>query len=233
MAYGVGRVSGGPQILDGDHSSRVVMVDVVDYVRGDTKASAVHSTSTPSAPVAPAKRRKFDYPSPSLAPGPSTSVSMATFTFSSSNTTFSASTTQSNTHTYSNIHRILDLIDFRGCVVTQTSVRVRELEAWEFGQTANRKKFCFKITAHKDRTSGPISLSTSSIGTASINIASQYSRIFTDSLTASQMSIVGSIHSKQKASASSFSFQLLDAIPVLTSLYTGAIPQTAQISSNS
>jgi hypothetical protein len=29
------------------------------------------------------------------------------------------------THTYSNIHRIFDLIDFRDCVVTQTSVRVR------------------------------------------------------------------------------------------------------------
>jgi hypothetical protein len=41
MPYGVGRVSGGPQILDGDHSSRVVTVGVVDYVRGDTKASAV------------------------------------------------------------------------------------------------------------------------------------------------------------------------------------------------
>ncbi|KAJ7857980.1 hypothetical protein B0H14DRAFT_2578147 [Mycena olivaceomarginata] len=140
MAYGVGRVSGGPQILDGDHSSRVVTVGVVDYVRGDTKASAVHSTSTPSAPVVPAKRRKFDYPSPSLAPAPSTSVSMATFTSSSSNTTFSqqhcsalepadsgVNHTVKHTHTYSNIHRIFDLIDFRDCVVTQTSCNISEI----------------------------------------------------------------------------------------------------------
>ncbi|KAJ7304703.1 hypothetical protein DFH08DRAFT_945087 [Mycena albidolilacea] len=205
MAYGVGRVSGGPQILDGDHSSRVVTVGVADYVRGDTKASAVRSTSTPSAPVTPVKRRKFEYPSPSSAPGPSTSVSMATFTSShsylsmatapvpdpistgdpmyyhpqyfagippalglpaqslsdaglfsiqvafpwllplqvkgilsqdansSSKTTFSqqhcsahepadsgVDHTVKHTHTYSNIHRISDLIDFRDCVVKWT-----------------------------------------------------------------------------------------------------------------
>ncbi|KAJ7769772.1 hypothetical protein B0H14DRAFT_2632664 [Mycena olivaceomarginata] len=57
-------------------------VGVVDYVRGDTKASAVHSTSTPSAPVTLAKQRKFDHPWPSSAPGPSTSVSTSTFSHS-------------------------------------------------------------------------------------------------------------------------------------------------------
>ncbi|KAJ7883658.1 hypothetical protein B0H14DRAFT_3747132 [Mycena olivaceomarginata] len=103
MPYAVGRVSGGPQILDGDHSSRVVTVGVVDYVCGDTKASAVHQPYSISVPtclllpttveVQPALRllqlplrngEKFDYPSPSSAPGPSTSVSMATFTSSHS-----------------------------------------------------------------------------------------------------------------------------------------------------
>ncbi|KAJ7303831.1 hypothetical protein DFH08DRAFT_825607 [Mycena albidolilacea] len=59
-------------------------VGVVDYVRGDTKASAVHSTSTLSAPVTLAKRRKFDHPLPSSGPGPSTSVSTSTSTFSHS-----------------------------------------------------------------------------------------------------------------------------------------------------
>jgi hypothetical protein len=61
------------------------------------------------------------------------------------------------------------------------------------------------------------------IGVQARSPVSQYSRIFTESLTASQVSIVGSIQSKQKASASSFSSRLLDAITVLTFLYTDAI----------
>ncbi|KAF8143484.1 hypothetical protein K438DRAFT_1875824 [Mycena galopus ATCC 62051] len=141
MAYGVGRVSGSPQVLDDGHASRVITVGVSDYVRGDTKASTVQCifdlstarwtraptplantvmqfyglcrdlnpagtlrikvestalnigsnapaptdntqtlTSTSSAPVTPAKWRKFDPPSPSSGPGPSPSPSTSTST---------------------------------------------------------------------------------------------------------------------------------------------------------
>ncbi|KAJ7813030.1 hypothetical protein B0H14DRAFT_2605345 [Mycena olivaceomarginata] len=44
IEYSVGHVSGVPQILDDGHSSRVITVGVMDYVRGDTKASAVQSS---------------------------------------------------------------------------------------------------------------------------------------------------------------------------------------------
>ncbi|KAJ7615738.1 hypothetical protein DFH06DRAFT_1343509 [Mycena polygramma] len=42
MAFGVGRVTRSPQTLDDGHQSRVVTVNVSDYVRGETKASTIH-----------------------------------------------------------------------------------------------------------------------------------------------------------------------------------------------
>ncbi|KAJ6465151.1 hypothetical protein C8R47DRAFT_1025765 [Mycena vitilis] len=42
MAFGVGRVTRSPQTLDDGHQSRVVTVNLSDYVRGETKASTIH-----------------------------------------------------------------------------------------------------------------------------------------------------------------------------------------------
>ncbi|KAJ7689854.1 hypothetical protein B0H17DRAFT_1134783 [Mycena rosella] len=43
FTYGVGRISGGPQILDDGHSSRVVTVAVSDFVRGETRTSTIQT----------------------------------------------------------------------------------------------------------------------------------------------------------------------------------------------
>jgi hypothetical protein len=53
MVYGVGRMSGGSQILDGGHSSGVFTVGVVDYVCGDTKASAVQYVPDTCSKITP------------------------------------------------------------------------------------------------------------------------------------------------------------------------------------
>ncbi|KAJ7710940.1 hypothetical protein B0H17DRAFT_1124021 [Mycena rosella] len=43
FTYGVGRISGGSQILDDGHSSRVVTVAVSDFVRGETRTSTIQT----------------------------------------------------------------------------------------------------------------------------------------------------------------------------------------------
>ncbi|KAK7015747.1 hypothetical protein R3P38DRAFT_2786679 [Favolaschia claudopus] len=80
MVYAVGRINGGPQTLNDAHNSRFHNVDVPDYVRGQIRSSSIHIpmlagraslllhqtarfNSSPR-PVTPAKRGKFDPPTP-------------------------------------------------------------------------------------------------------------------------------------------------------------------------
>ncbi|KAJ7885319.1 hypothetical protein B0H14DRAFT_3737275, partial [Mycena olivaceomarginata] len=39
--FGVGRVTGSPQILDDGHSSRLITLSLTDFVRGETKGSTI------------------------------------------------------------------------------------------------------------------------------------------------------------------------------------------------
>ncbi|KAJ7780442.1 hypothetical protein B0H14DRAFT_3164135 [Mycena olivaceomarginata] len=41
MVFGVGRVTGSPQILDDGHSSRLITLSLTDFVRGETKGSTI------------------------------------------------------------------------------------------------------------------------------------------------------------------------------------------------
>ncbi|KAJ7303476.1 hypothetical protein DFH08DRAFT_622113, partial [Mycena albidolilacea] len=50
MVFGVGRVTGSPQTLDDDHSSRVVTLAVADYVCAETKTSTIQCVFDLSTP---------------------------------------------------------------------------------------------------------------------------------------------------------------------------------------
>jgi hypothetical protein len=41
MVFGVGRITGSPQILDDGHSSRLITLSLADFVRGETKGSTI------------------------------------------------------------------------------------------------------------------------------------------------------------------------------------------------